>query len=60
MILGKVVSRVVSTAKLDSLPKRQMLSVQPFSGFGEHPIVAIDSVQAGPGDTVLVMQEGTL
>ena len=61
MILGKVVERVVSTAKLAHLPARQMLAVQPFEGFGDPNIllIALDSVQAGPGDIVLVLQEGT-
>ena len=60
MILAKVVRRVVATAKHDRLPARQMLEVEPFPGFGSpDPIIALDSVQAGPGDTVLVMQEGT-
>ncbi len=37
-----------------------MLSVKPLPGFGDPaPIIAIDGVQAGPGDIVLVLQEGT-
>ncbi len=60
MILAKVVARVVATEKLSSLPNRQLLTVQPLEGFGDPtPIVAIDGVQAGPGDLVLVLQEGT-
>jgi ethanolamine utilization protein EutN len=59
MLLGKVVSRVVSTAKLESLPRRQLLEVEPLPGFGDANVIAIDSVEAGPGDTVLVLQEGT-
>lgn len=61
MILAKVVSRVVSTAKLDTLPARQLLTVIPLPGFGDTavPLIALDSVQAGPGDTVLILQEGT-
>ncbi len=60
MILAKVLSRVVSSAKSESLPPRQLLSVQPLPGFGDPtPLIALDSVQAGPGDTVLVLQEGT-
>jgi microcompartment protein CcmK/EutM len=60
MILGKVLSRVISTAKLDTIPHRQLLNVEPLEGFGDRtPIVAIDSVQAGPGDVVLILQEGT-
>ena len=60
MILAKVLSSVVSTAKLESLPHRQLLRVEPLEGFGDRtPLIAIDGVQAGPGDLVLVMQEGT-
>jgi microcompartment protein CcmK/EutM len=60
MILAKVIARVVSTAKLDSFPRRQLLSVEPLEGFGDRtPVIAIDSVSAGPGDIVLVLQEGT-
>ena len=61
MILAKVLYRVVATAKLDTLPARQMLSVIPLEGFGDPhiPLITIDSVQAGPGDIVLVLQEGT-
>lgn len=60
MILAKVISRIVSTSKLDTLPARPLLSVLPLEGFGDPvELIAIDSVQAGPGDTVLVLQEGT-
>jgi len=60
MILAKVLARVVSSAKSDRLPHRAMLSVEPLTGFGDGtPLIAIDSVQAGPGDTVLILQEGT-
>jgi ethanolamine utilization protein EutN len=60
MILAKVVSRVVASARLESLPQRQLLSVVPLKGFGDPvELIAIDSVSAGPGDTVLVLQEGT-
>ena len=64
MILAKVISRVTSSAKVESLPHRQLLTILPLPGFADAaqmsvPLIAIDSVQAGPGDTVLVMQEGT-
>jgi microcompartment protein CcmK/EutM len=60
MILAKVLSRVVSTAKLESLPERALLTVQPLEGFGDPtPMIAIDGVQAGPGDLVLILQEGS-
>lgn len=60
MILAKVLSRVISNAKLESLPARALLCVEPEEGFGDRtPIIAIDGVEAGPGDRVLVMAEGT-
>jgi ethanolamine utilization protein EutN len=60
MILAKVISRVVATEKLASIPARPLLSVRPLEGFGDPtPLIAIDSVQAGPGDTVLILQEGS-
>lgn len=61
MILAKVVSRVVASARHPALPERQLLSLVPLPGYGDPhtPFIAIDSVQAGPGDTVLVLQEGT-
>lgn len=61
MLLGKVKARVVATAKLESLPNRPLLEVEPLPGYGDpaNPWIAIDAVQAGPGDTVLVLQEGT-
>lgn len=60
MILAKVISRVVSTAKSDTLPRSQLLLVRPLEGFGDTtPLIALETVQAGPGDTVLVLQEGT-
>src|SRR4051794_12057428 len=59
MLLAKVVSRVVASARVGNLPQRPLLSVQPLAGFGDQELIAIDTVQAGPGDLVLVMQEGT-
>ena len=57
MLLGNVVARVVATAKLEALPGRALLEVQ-IEG-QEAPIIAIDAMSAGPGDRVLVLQEGT-
>ncbi len=60
MLLAKVISTVVATAKSDRLPARQLLSVEPLPGFGDSTqLIAIDTVQAGVGDIVLVLQEGT-
>lgn len=60
MLLAKVLRRVVSSASLESLPDRALLEVEPLPGFGDAlPVVAIDGVGAGPGETVLVMGEGS-
>lgn len=62
MILGKVIGRVVSTLKHPDYAGSKILLVRPIGldgGFKEGSvIIAIDSVLAGPGDTVLVNQEG--
>jgi ethanolamine utilization protein EutN len=61
MILGKVEKRVVSHSKLARIPDRALMTVIPLEGYGDpkNPLIAIDTVSAGPGDTVLVLQEGT-
>lgn len=61
MILAKVLMRVVSTARLSTLPPKQYLEVEPLPNFGsaKSPLIVIDTVGAGPGDTVLVLQEGS-
>ena len=67
MLLAKVTARVVSSAKVDSLPARALLEIEPLPGFWSEKteagasarLIAIDSVSAGPGDLVLVLQEGT-
>lgn len=61
MILGEVVGTVVSTHKHYKLEGRKLLLVQPLNldGAAEgHPLLAVDSVDAGEGDRVLVVQEG--
>lgn len=61
MILGRVVGMVVATEKHYKLEGRKLLLVQPeqASGapFGE-PILAVDAVDAGVGDPVLLVHEG--
>ncbi|MGQ9472791.1 MAG: EutN/CcmL family microcompartment protein [Candidatus Caldatribacteriaceae bacterium] len=55
MKIGRVIGSVVSTQKVDSLEGVKLLLVQPLD---EHlrevglPLVACDTVQAGPGDLV--------
>ncbi len=61
MILAKVLGNVVATVHHPSYDGHKLLVYQPIDERGE-PIgssaLAVDWVQAGPGDTVLVMREG--
>jgi microcompartment protein CcmK/EutM len=61
MIIGRVLGEVVATRKHRSHEGRKVLLVQPLalddSARGE-PILALDAVDAGVGDRVLVVQEG--
>lgn len=61
MILGRVTGTVVATQKHPVLVGRSMLLVQPIDPSGKaagKKVIALDSVQAGVGDTVLVNDEG--
>jgi ethanolamine utilization protein EutN len=61
MILGKVIGNVVSTIKLPVYQGYKILIVQPVNNKEEPQgeiILALDTVQAGVGDTVLVIDEG--
>ena len=61
MILGKVVGTIVSTQKNKNLKDYKILVVQPVDLEGSsvgRDILALDVVDAGVGDSVLVMQEG--
>jgi microcompartment protein CcmK/EutM len=61
MTLGRVIGTVVSTVKLEVLSGYKILMVQPVDPQGEEVgavTLALDSVQAGVGDTVLVIDEG--
>lgn len=56
MLLGKVIGSVVSTRKDEKLEGRKLLVVQVHSQHNkpiDQYVVAVDSVQAGPGDMVL-------
>ena len=59
MKLGRVIGSVMCTQKVDSFEGVKLLLLQPvdenLQGQGD-PLIACDSVQAGPGD--LVMWEG--
>ena len=61
MILGKVIGNVVSTIKLPVYQGYKILIVQPVNNKEEpqgESVLALDTVQAGVGDTVLVVDEG--
>jgi ethanolamine utilization protein EutN len=61
MILGKVIGNVISTIKLPVYQGYKILIVQPVNDKEElqgKSILALDTVQAGIGDTVLVIDEG--
>lgn len=55
MIIGKVVSTVVSTRKLDNLVGSKFLVIESTAKMGtEKRLVAVDQVGAGIGDYVLI------
>ena len=61
MILAKVTGNVVSTIKAVGYESRKILIVQPVDPAGKSigkSFLAVDTVQAGPGDIVLVLEEG--
>ncbi|HOI23614.1 MAG: EutN/CcmL family microcompartment protein [Spirochaetia bacterium] len=61
MMLGKVVANVVSTEKHPHYLGHKLLMVQPIDAQGEYKgksILAVDGVQAGIGDIVIVVDEG--
>jgi len=61
MILCKVTGTIVATQKKESLIGQKILMVQPITLDGEplgRDLLALDTVDAGIGDTVLVVQEG--
>ena len=61
MTLARVEGTVVATAKHPSFDGRKLLIVQPLDDQGAaqgDAFLAVDMVQAGTGDTVLVNREG--
>lgn len=61
MYIGKVIGSVVSTIKISHLEGRKLLLVDQLDLRGKETgtyDIAVDVVQAGPGDTVLVIDEG--
>ena len=61
MTLCRVIGTIVSTQKNETLREYKILIVQPidFNGkFIGKDVLAIDTVDAGVGDNVLIIQEG--
>jgi microcompartment protein CcmK/EutM len=61
MLLARVVGEVVATIKHPHLAGEKLLLVQPVTAAGEamgRVVIAVDRAQAGPGDHVLVLDEG--
>jgi microcompartment protein CcmK/EutM len=63
MFLARVVGEVVATVKHDDLRGRKLLLVQPVTPADEaagKPAIAVDAADSGPGDLVLVADEGNM
>ncbi len=62
MTLAKVKGNIVSTQKNSQLKGHKLLIVHPVdlnnNFIGEKDVIALDFVDAGIGDTVLMVQEG--
>jgi ethanolamine utilization protein EutN len=61
MIIGRVIGQVVATQKDPSHAGGKILRVQPLDAEGRdagEALVALDAVDAGVGDRVLVTQDG--
>ena len=55
VFIGRVVGRVVSTVKQDTLSAVTLQWVQPVTSRGEpvgKPLVAVDTIGVGPGETI--------
>ena len=61
MLLGRVIGNVVATQKNSRYDQARIMLVQPVNVDGSPrggTIIALDSVDAGAGDLVLLVQEG--
>ncbi|HEX2945225.1 MAG TPA: EutN/CcmL family microcompartment protein [Clostridia bacterium] len=59
MFIGRVIGVIVSTSKEESLRGHKLLIVQDISEKGtKKSLIALDSVGAGMGETVLVVHDG--
>ena len=63
MFLARVVGEVVATIKHGDLVSQKLLVVQPVDPNDAptgKPVIAVDAADAGPGDLVLVADEGNM
>jgi ethanolamine utilization protein EutN len=61
LFLGKVIGNIVSTIKLKDYQGFKLMLVQPIQPEGtpwQDPLICIDIVGAGEGETVLYVDEG--
>jgi ethanolamine utilization protein EutN len=61
MLIGRVIGNVVATQKTPSHEGQKLLLVQPLHLDGSdrgNPVLAVDSVDAGAGDRVLLSMDG--
>ena len=61
MILGKVVGNIISTEREKGYEGKIILIIQPILPSGKakgNTFLAVDTVQAGVGDTVITVDEG--
>jgi microcompartment protein CcmK/EutM len=61
MVIGRVIGDIVATQKASSHEGRKILVVQPLNLDGSdrgEVLLALDAVDAGVGDRVLVVTEG--
>ena len=61
MILARVVGNVVATQKNERYANARVMLCQPVTPEGEEwgaTLLALDSVDAGEGDIVIIVQEG--
>lgn len=61
MIIGKVIGSLVSTIKHDCYQNMRLMMVKPINPDGTEKSgvhIAVDTVDAGPGDIVLMASEG--
>ena len=62
MVLGKVIGTVVATVKHADFNAHKLYVIQPLDATSRpkgETFLAVDTVQSGVGDTVLVLREGT-